>query len=89
MHYWKRLHSSIDNQDNRSPEISLTLINLVDMNGQQEEFHIDVGCYSPPTTNDAAIMSADGVQTTGGHPSLEPMWVQPKIQQTKIAVTKI
>ena len=36
------------------------------MTGQQEEFHIDVGCYSPPTTDDAAIIGADGVQTTGG-----------------------
>ena len=64
----KRPHSSIDNQDTRSREISLTFIILVDMNSQQEGFHIDVGCYSPPTATDAAIIGANG---------LDPLWVQP------------
>ena len=73
----QRPHSSIDNQDTRSREISLTFIILVNMNSQQEGFHIDVGCYSPPTATDAAIISADGVQPTGGYPSLDPLWVQP------------
>ena len=68
VHCWKRPHSSIDNQDTRSREISLTLIILVDMNSQQEGFHIDVGCYSPPTATDAAIIGANG---------LDPLWVQP------------
>ena len=47
------------------------------MNSQQEDFHINVECYPPSATNNAAIISADGVQTNGGHPSLDPMWVQP------------
>ena len=47
------------------------------MNGQQEDFHIDVGCYSPPTTTNATIIGANGAQPTGGHQSLDPLWVQP------------
>ena len=47
------------------------------MNSQQEGFHIDVGCYSPPTATDAAIIGANGAQPTGGYQSLDPLWVQP------------
>ena len=60
--FLQRPHSSIDNQDTRSREISLTFIILVNMNSQQEGFHIDVGCYSPPTTTDATITGANGAQ---------------------------
>ena len=47
------------------------------MNSQQEDFHIDVGCYSPPTATDATITGANGAQPTGGYQSLDPLWVQP------------
>ena len=47
------------------------------MNNQQDDFHISAEFNPTPTTNNAVITSTDGVQTTGGHPSLDPMWVQP------------
>ena len=47
------------------------------MNNQQDDFHISAEFNPTPTTNNAVITSTYGVQTTGGHPSLDPMWVQP------------
>ena len=47
------------------------------MSDQQEDFHIDVGCYSPPTSTIATIIGANGAQPTGGHQNLDPQWVQP------------
>ena len=47
------------------------------MNSQQEGFHIDVGCYSPPTATDVTITGANGAQPTGGYQSLDPLWIQP------------
>mgnify|MGYP001179193089 FL=1 len=47
------------------------------MTSQQEDFHIDVGCYSPPTATDATIIGTNGAQPTGEYAGLDPLWVQP------------
>ena len=47
------------------------------MTSEQETFHIDVGCYSPPPTTDATIIGTNGAQPQGAYPGLDPLWVQP------------
>ena len=47
------------------------------MTSQQEDLHIDVGCYSPLTATDATIIGTNGAQPTGEYAGLDPLWVQP------------
>ena len=58
--------------------VTFNLINfhcLVNMTSQQEDLHIDVGCYSPPTATDATIIGTNGAQPTGEYAGLDPLWV--------------
>ena len=47
------------------------------MTSEQETFHVDVGCYSPPPTTDATIIGTNGAQPQGAYAGLDPLWVQP------------
>ena len=47
------------------------------MTSEQETFHVDVGCYSPPPTTDATIIGTNGAQPKGAYAGLDPIWVQP------------
>ena len=60
--------------------VTYNLINFhcsVNMTSQQEDLHIDVGCYSPPTATDATIIGTNGAQPKGEYAGLDPLWVQP------------